>query len=124
MSSSAFIIQVGLPWDYSAFDAKSQAFVRDALEQGRQKMKAAGYTHYSTVDVSPELGIDHYIAYLKENNVDGVCVGFGIRRSTDLTAFLEQLVEATRVHAPQSKILFNNGPDSAVDAAQRWFPVK
>jgi hypothetical protein len=112
--------------DYHLFDEKARAFVTQGLEKGKEKMEEAGYTNYAFVPVSPELGVEAYIDYLKTNRVDGVCVGFGMRSSSNvaLTSFLEHLIEATRTHSPHSKIIFNTSPDSTVEAAKRWFPLQ
>lgn len=123
--ASPLIIQIGLPWNYHGFPPQFQEEVRDKLELGRKVMADAGYSNFETVDVSPELGIDAYIAYLQSHSVDGVCVGYGIRASKELTPFMELLIDATRTHAPKSKIIFNTSPDSTAAAADRWFaPTK
>lgn len=114
------VIQLGLPWNYKAFDDKQQQQVKDLLTKGREKMSSAGY-NYREFDVTPEEGMNPLITYLKENKVDAVVIGMGIRRMVEMTEFMEQLIDTTRTYAPKSKVLFNTSPDSAMEAVQRWF---
>lgn len=120
-SQSPSVIQLGLPVDYHKFDQKSKDWLAPLLEKGEKKMKEAGI-QYAQVDVTPEEGVEPVVKYLKEHKVDAVVIGAGIRRDMDLTYFMEQLIETAKTHAPHCKILFNTGPDTALEATQRWFP--
>ena len=115
------IIQLGLPADYSGFDEEAQKWVKGLLEKGEQKMEAAGHK-YLTFNVVPDTGVEKLTLYLKENQIDGAVIGFGIRREANLAHFMEQLIDTVRTHAPKAKIMFNTSPDSSLEAVQRWFP--
>lgn len=115
------IVQLGLPWSYSDFDEETKKFVKEKLALGKKRMEDAGY-QYKEFDVTPEEGTASYETYLKDNKVDGVVIGAGIRRTTELGAFMELLVDATRRVAPDARIMFNDGPHRALEATLRWFP--
>ncbi len=115
------IIQVGLPHDYHTFSPETQQTVKEALFLSTTSMIAAGYD-FHTFKVTPEEGVEDYIAYLRSNQVDGVIIGAGIRLLKEMTVLLEDLVNATKDTAPTAKIMFITSPEATVEAAQRHFP--
>ena len=105
--------------DYSKWPGLS----REKLEAGSARfgevLKELGYEQaYCLVDGGPD-SVQRVVAALLEVRPDRVLIGGGIRLDADLFLLFEQVVNAVHEHAPQARILFNSGPDSA-DAVRRW----
>eukprot|EP01112_Ceratiomyxa_fruticulosa_P014743 TRINITY_DN4251_c0_g1_i1.p1 TRINITY_DN4251_c0_g1~~TRINITY_DN4251_c0_g1_i1.p1 ORF type:complete len:116 (+),score=10.30 TRINITY_DN4251_c0_g1_i1:114-461(+) len=98
------------------------------------------FTHNKYVSVifdnpANELGVDYdFIPITPSDNlqdvflpklkgVDAIVIGYGVRGNTDLTYFLEQIVDITRVNFPHIRFLFNTSPPDTVDAVKRWYKI-
>ncbi|KZP06479.1 hypothetical protein FIBSPDRAFT_1053506 [Athelia psychrophila] len=126
MPAAISLLQIGMPWDHPLVAAQfpDPAVIRDVLENVVSSINNAGYK-FSPYYFGPNdaAGMQGLVALLKENDYDGVFIGFGIRGSADLTEFFEEIVNTVKDTAPRARLLFNTSPPSTIDAVRRAFPL-
>lgn len=103
--------------------AKWPGLTREQLEAGSARLAKVlndlGYEQaYCLVDGGPD-SVARVVAALQAVRPDRVLIGAGIRLDADRFLLFERIINAVHEHAPQARILFNTGPDSA-DALRRW----
>ncbi|KZP19978.1 hypothetical protein FIBSPDRAFT_862219 [Athelia psychrophila] len=116
---------IGLPPTHPSVAAHANlVLVRDALARVEAAMEGAGYDYTQYLPM-PEDDMAILIAALGQKKYDGVVIGFGVRGSSELTPWFEQLLNTIAEHSPGTKFMFNTpeSPLTAVEAVQRWFPA-
>ncbi len=83
-------------------------------------MTNAGY-RYEIVHASPETGLDDFKQRLRADTPDGVLIGGGVAGNSDLSYFMEQIIDAAHEVAPKAKIMFYNHSFDVQTVVERWF---
>jgi hypothetical protein len=103
--------------------AKWPGLTREGLASGSARfgetLRELGYEQtYCLVDGGPD-SVARVVSALQAVRPHRVLIGAGLRLDPDHFLLFEQVVNAVHEHAPQARILFNTGPDSA-EAVRRW----
>ena len=115
------ILLIGLPWQ-DVPDKELGAKVRVGLEGLETRMPEAGYDYHGFF-ANPKDGYQPFTDVVTSRKWDAIIIGFGVRGMPQSTEFFEWLVNEIKEKAPQSKIGFNQSPESTLDAAKRLAPV-
>ncbi|KAJ3138636.1 hypothetical protein HDU90_001079 [Geranomyces variabilis] len=80
---------------------------------------------YAFLPATPDEPIEHFKQRVLavEPRVQGMVIGNGIRANMELTAWMEQLINALHEVLPDAKVMFNTFPTDTIDAIRRWFPA-
>lgn len=119
MGQPLSVVHVGVPMDHPVVVDRRET-VTARLETHRQAMVARGL-RYELAFHAPEGGLEAFAARLRAHRWDAVVIGAGVVGSRELAHFMERLVDATHVEAPQAKILFIHDLADVVPALGRWF---
>ena len=120
--SSISILHIGVPMDHPSIPPDMRPKVEQGLQTIKREMSRAGLD-YQLIYYSPETGLGGFVKRLREGPCDGVVIGGGVTSVPQMTFFMEQIVDATRLNAPKAKIMFIHGPelDEVQQAVGRWF---
>ncbi|MFT3889011.1 MAG: hypothetical protein QM713_12735 [Arachnia sp.] len=66
---------------------------------------------------------EQFRAALIGRRYDIIVFGGGVRLEPSMTPLFEKLINLARIHAPESVLCFNTGPDTTVEAVRRWWPL-
>ncbi|KAJ3151203.1 hypothetical protein HDU86_006194 [Geranomyces michiganensis] len=124
-AATTSIILVGLPPDHP----KVPADMREKVALGLKKIEStiretAPDVTYAFVPALPDEPIEKFKQALLavKPRVQGMVIGNGIRSNMELTAWMEQLINALHEVLPDAKVMFNTFPSDTIDAIRRWFP--
>lgn len=114
-----------ITWLTNLNDKMDPAIVRKWFEEMETSMIAAGYDLTTSLfGPGDNAGMNHcFISQMKAKKYDGVLIGFVVRGDPELMVFFEEIVNLVREHAPDVKLLFSSGLQSAVDAAKQQLPI-
>ncbi|KAI8585465.1 hypothetical protein BDZ88DRAFT_432612 [Geranomyces variabilis] len=120
------VVLVGLPADHP----KVPADMREKVAIGLKKIEStiretAPDITYAFLPATPDEPIEHFKQRVLavEPRVQGMVIGNGIRANMELTAWMEQLINALHEVLPDAKVMFNTFPTDTIDAIRRWFPA-
>ena len=91
----------------------------DALDADQDRLRAAGYDADLLLTDAGETAAAVVVARLGERRYDCIVIGAGIRVVPRHFELFEMLVDTIHKHAPDTRIAFNTGPDTSLDAARR-----
>ena len=129
MASKPTIMMISLPIDAvkeaPQFPAEEKAKIVAQLEAVPEQMRRIGveYTFFGVTPEEAKTGLDRLRDALAATPFDGVVFGNGIRSNMPLTPWFEQLLNVVRETSPQTRVMFNTEPATAIDAVRRWFQV-
>ena len=114
------IFHIGLPLDHPLIPVEERPKIAKRLSDLRERMTRAGY-RYEIVHASPETGLDAFKHQLRTQPCDGVLIGGGVASDSEMSYFMEQIIDATHAVAPQAKIMFYNHSEDVRVIVERWF---
>jgi hypothetical protein len=102
-------------------DAKE---VRDGLEASRAALAELGLDFETCLIDRGPAAEDVLRRKLQQQHFDIIMFGGGVRLEPSLTHLFEVLINCAIQHSPRSTLCFNTGPDTTVEAVQRWWPER
>jgi hypothetical protein len=115
------ILHVGLPFEHPRIPPQERQKVMQRVAGLQQRMRDAGYG-YNVVQVSPESGLDEFRDRLRAQPCDGVLIGGGIASDSEMSYFMEQIIDAVHRLTPDAKVMFHNHSEDVSETVGRWFP--
>ncbi|PRY20786.1 hypothetical protein [Pseudosporangium ferrugineum] len=107
-----------------AFPAVDAAQVRAGIERAAAELAGMGLDFDSCLLDRGEGAEAALRDTLNGGVFDVIVIGAGVRLEPSLTPLFEKLIGIVRTHAPESRLAFNTGPDSLVDAVRRALPIR
>ncbi|SNT38855.1 hypothetical protein SAMN05421770_11085 [Granulicella rosea] len=115
------ILHVGLPLAHPKIPVADRPTLVTRLAALQQAMRDAGYD-YEIVQLDPDSGLDGFKERLRLKPCDGVLIGGGVASDSEMTYFMELIVDAVHEAAPRAKIMFHSHAVSVRTTVERWFP--
>ncbi|KAJ3164901.1 hypothetical protein HDU88_004881 [Geranomyces variabilis] len=131
------VVLVGLPADHPKVPADMREKVAIGKSLSQRKLNArlkkiestiretAPDITYAFLPATPDEPIEHFKQRVLavEPRLQGMVIGNGIRANMELTAWMEQLINALHEVLPDAKVMFNTFPTDTIEAIRRWFPA-
>jgi hypothetical protein len=107
--------------DYSHLAVKlDEPTLRAGLAADEKRLRELGYDAKWLLLDRGETAEAVVSAALKENTVDCVLIGAGIRTVPPMFLLFERLINVVHQGAPHAKICFNTVPEDSAVSVQRW----
>jgi hypothetical protein len=98
------VLHIGLPLTPPWLTQEDGEKIAVRLTGIRQQMEAAGF-RYNVLHASPDTGLSEFRERLQAERVDAVLIGGGVAGDPKLAFFKQQIIDAARDEAPQTKVL-------------------
>ena len=79
-------------------------------------------TVFVEVDPDDPNTLEKFREVVRSRRFDGISIGWGLRSLPEMSWLFEAAVNVAREESPQSKLVFNAGPDDVLNAFRRQFP--
>ncbi|AXG78092.1 SGNH/GDSL hydrolase family protein [Streptomyces paludis] len=104
---------------HSIPDSDAEALLKQ-LDQEMARFEGLGISATAALVTADESTEPALVAQLADRPWDVVVIGAGVRTPEPALVQFERIVNLVRRYAPQAAVAFNTGPDTSVEAAQRW----
>ena len=123
MGTGNRVLLVGFdPRTVPGIDAAMAEMVEMAMTMGEERLHAEGFATTYCLVAPDDRAVATIADALHAQPYDCVVVGGGIRKAEEYLELFEQVVNLSRVHAPDAAIAFNSTGADSVDAVLRWLP--